>query len=63
MNWVAQGLSFQPGDRVLTTNQEHPGGRACWDYVARRYGVVLDLVTIRQMKTTPVQLSSEWQNA
>lgn len=46
MNWVAQGLSFQPGDLVLTTDQEHPGGRACWDYVARRYGVVLDVVTI-----------------
>ena len=46
MNWVAQGLSFKPGDRVLTTDQEHPGGRVCWDYVARRHGVVLDVVAI-----------------
>ncbi len=46
MNWVAQGLTFAAGDRVLTTDQEHPGGRACWDYVARRQGVVLDIVAI-----------------
>ena len=46
MNWVAQGLTFGPGDRVLTTDQEHPGGRACWDYVARRHGVALDIVPI-----------------
>ena len=46
MNWVAQGLTLAAGDRVLTTDQEHPGGRVCWDYVARRYGVILDVVAI-----------------
>ena len=46
MNWVAQGLALTAGDRVLTTDQEHPGGRVCWDYVARRQGVALDIVAI-----------------
>ena len=46
MNSVAQGLTFKPGYRVLTTDQEHPGGRHCWDYVVRRFGVALDIVTI-----------------
>jgi selenocysteine lyase/cysteine desulfurase len=46
MNWVAQGITFAPGDRVLTTDQEHPGGRVCWDYIARRHGVALDIVVI-----------------
>jgi selenocysteine lyase/cysteine desulfurase len=46
MNWVAQGLTLGSGDRVLTTDQEHPGGRVCWDYVVRRYGVALDVVVI-----------------
>ena len=46
MNQLAQGLSFAAGDRVLTTDQEHPGGRHCWDYVARRYGVAIDVVPI-----------------
>src|SRR5262249_40950248 len=30
MNWVAQGLTWTAGDRVLTTDQEHPGGRIGW---------------------------------
>lgn len=46
MNWIAQGLGLAAGDRVLTTDQEHPGGRACWDYFARRSGVALDVVAI-----------------
>ena len=53
MNWVAQGLSLTAGDRVLTTDQEHPGGRVCWDYVARRYGVVLDIVPIPPGQNDP----------
>lgn len=46
MNWVAQGLTLAAGDHVLTTDQEHPGGRSGWDYVVRRYGVTLDVVAI-----------------
>ena len=46
MNWVAQGLTLTAGDRVLTTDQEHPGGRVCWDYIARKHGVILDIVAI-----------------
>ncbi|MCC7054483.1 MAG: aminotransferase class V-fold PLP-dependent enzyme [Gemmatimonadaceae bacterium] len=46
MNWVAEGLSLAAGDHVLTTDQEHPGGRACWDWAVRRKGVVLDVVPI-----------------
>lgn len=46
INAVAQGLTYWPGDRVLTSDQEHPGGRVGWDYVARRHGVALDVVAI-----------------
>lgn len=46
INWVAQGLTLNAGDRVLRTDQEHPGGRVAWDYAVRRYGVVLDIVPI-----------------
>ena len=46
MNWAAQGLALTTGDRVLTTDQEHPGGRVCWDYIVRRHGVALDIVAI-----------------
>jgi selenocysteine lyase/cysteine desulfurase len=38
---------------VLTTDQEHPGGRACWDYVVRRHGVVLDIVPLPPSQHDP----------
>jgi selenocysteine lyase/cysteine desulfurase len=43
---VALGLNLTPGDRVLTTDQEHPGGRDCWDFLVRTRGVILDVVKI-----------------
>ncbi len=46
MNSVAAGLDLGPGDRVLTTDQEHGGGRHCWDYLARRRGITLDTVPV-----------------
>ncbi len=46
MNWVADGLMFAAGDHVLTTDQEHPGGRVGWDYIVRKKGVVLDILPI-----------------
>ena len=46
MNWVAQGLTLAAGDRILTTDQEHPGGRVGWDFVAKRYGAAIDVVAI-----------------
>jgi selenocysteine lyase/cysteine desulfurase len=38
MNAVAQGIDLEPGDQILTTNHEHPGGSLCWEHVARRTG-------------------------
>ncbi len=38
MNAVAQGIDLGPGDQILTTNHEHPGGTVCWEYVAQRTG-------------------------
>jgi len=46
INWVAQGVALVPGDRILTTDQEHPGGRVGWDFVAKRYGATIDVVAI-----------------
>ena len=38
MNAVAQGIDLRPGDEILTTDHEHPGGSVCWEHVARRVG-------------------------
>ena len=42
MNAIAQGIGLQAGQRVLTSDQEHPGGSVCWDYFAQRDGVKVD---------------------
>ena len=46
MNMAAQGIGLGPGDRVLTTDQEHAGGRVCWEYYATHHGVVIDKVSL-----------------
>jgi selenocysteine lyase/cysteine desulfurase len=46
MNAIAQGLRLTRGQRVLTTDQEHPGGRSCWEYLAHQQGVEIDRVRI-----------------
>jgi len=46
MNTIAQGLGLAKGQHILTSDQEHLGGRLCWDYFARRSGVQIDTVTL-----------------
>ena len=45
-NLVCNGLDMKPGDEVLLTDQEHPGGRCCWEQKAARFGVKLNIVTL-----------------
>ncbi len=40
MNFMAHGLDLQPGDEVLSTDQEHPGGRCGWELRAHREGII-----------------------
>lgn len=46
MNIVAQSIDLSRGDRVLTTDVEHEGGSACWKYVEKRRGIVVDRIAI-----------------
>jgi selenocysteine lyase/cysteine desulfurase len=46
MNLVAQGIALRDGDRILTTNQEHPGGKRCWEHFAKRGTVSIDQVEL-----------------
>lgn len=41
INTVATGLDLNPGDEVLMSDQEHPGGRSAWYQRAKRYGIVV----------------------
>ncbi len=39
MNFIANGLELEPGDEVLLSSMEHPGGTHCWRLKAARYGI------------------------
>ena len=52
-SYIANGLDMKPGDEVLMTDQEHPGGEHPWDLKAKRYGVVVKKITLpRPVKDT-----------
>ena len=45
-SYVANGLDMQPGDEVLMTDQEHPGGEQPWNLRAKRSGIVVKKVKL-----------------
>ena len=46
ISYLANGVELQAGDEVLTTNQEHPGGRGGWLVKEKRYGILFKEVAI-----------------
>lgn len=46
MNIAGLGIDLVRGDHVLTTDVEHEGGSAVWEYLEKRRGVVIDRVAI-----------------
>jgi isopenicillin-N epimerase len=57
-SYIANGVDMKPGDEVLMTDQEHPGGQHPWNLKAKRYGVVVKKVTLPK----PVKSSAEVLN-
>jgi len=55
MSYVANGITLQPGDEIITTNQEHGGGLGGWQVKEKRYGAVLKMVEIPK----PIQSSQQ----
>src|SRR6202047_3426734 len=45
-SYIANGLDMKPGDEVLMTDQEHPGGEHPWNLRAKRYGIVVKKVKL-----------------
>ncbi len=50
-SYIANGVTMKPGDEVLMTDQEHPGGEQPWQLKAKRYGIVVKKVKLPE----PVQ--------
>jgi isopenicillin-N epimerase len=52
-SYIANGVDMKPGDEVLMTDQEHPGGEHPWNLKAKRYGIVVKKITLpRPVKNT-----------
>jgi len=45
-SYIANGVDLKPGDEVLMTDQEHPGGEHPWNLRAKRYGIVVKKVAL-----------------
>src|SRR5437870_3316659 len=45
-NVVCNGVDMKAGEEALLTDQEHPGGRCCWEQKAARFGIRLNYVNL-----------------
>jgi selenocysteine lyase/cysteine desulfurase len=45
-SYIANGVDMKPGDEVLMSDQEHPGGEQPWQLKAKRYGIVVKKATL-----------------
>lgn len=46
MSYIANGITLQPGDEILTTDQEHGGGQSSWKVKEKRFGAVFKTVAV-----------------
>jgi len=63
MNFAAHGLELKPGDEVITTDQEHPGGVCGWQMRSKRDGVVWKQVQIPVPANNPDRLVDLFREA
>ena len=63
MNLVANGLPLEPGDEILMTDQEHPGGRTGWELKAKRYGCFVKQLHVPIPPETPRRLVDLYADA
>jgi isopenicillin-N epimerase len=55
MSYIANGITLQPGDEILTTDQEHGGGQSSWKVKEKRFGAVFKTVAVGK----PIHSSAE----
>ena len=62
-NVVCNGLDMKPGEEALLTDQEHPGGKCCWEQKALRYGVKLNYVELPKPPATKEEIVERFEKA
>jgi len=62
-SYIANGLDMKPGDEVLMTDQEHPGGEHPWNLKAKRYGIVVKKITLPKPVPGPATVLNLFNDA
>ena len=62
-SYIANGIDMKPGDEVLMTDQEHPGGEQPWRLKAKRYGIVVKTVTLPKPVKSPADVLTLFNDA
>ena len=62
-NTIGNGLPMKPGDEVLITDQEHPGGRCVWDQRVVRDGIKLNEITLPKPPASAAQIVDLFEKA
>ncbi len=62
-SYIANGVDMKPGDEVLMTDQEHPGGESPWQMKAKRYGIVVKKVVLPLPVQNPAQVLNLFRDA
>ena len=62
-SYIANGLELNPGDEVLMSDQEHPGGEQPWNLRAKRYGVVVKKFEIPKPPGNPAEILNRIDDA
>ena len=63
MNYLAAGLTIEPGSEILITDQEHPGGQCPWLNVASRYHASVQMIRVPKPVNTPAEAMEAFYNA
>jgi isopenicillin-N epimerase len=62
-NTIGNGLEMKPGDEVLMTDQEHPGGRCVWDQRVVRHGIKINEVVLPKPPASAEQIVDLFEKA
>jgi isopenicillin-N epimerase len=62
-SYIANGIEMKPGDEVLMTDQEHPGGEQPWQLKAKRYGIVIRKITLPRPVANAAQILNLFNDA
>jgi len=62
-NTVCNGLDLKAGAEVVLTDQEHPGGRCCWEQKAARYGIKVNFVKLPRPPASAEEIIERFRQA